>query len=1053
MRRYWDIIKQFCTHVVSMIKQSTKKIWTISQRYYTKQKLFVSEKRQFTSLHKQPWYFVLGESQSGRSQLIAHSGFHSEANHLLSKACEFYKALFPRLSWDFNANTCFITNKDETFFEDEANIKPWLKTLARHRRQQPLNGVIMTIDINEWLYQDKSQQQRLIQRYAKLLIRLSQQLKEQIPVYLVWTKMDRLIGFNEFFHELSREELEQIWGLTFPITKITDLTLLRQFLHQEYPKLVQRLQERVIHLLDSEKSAAARELIYAFPQQIQLLAQPIADFIHQLISALPQFNLIHLRGFYFTSASQTGQQHNLLLHSIANEFSLVPIAPTVSTLNQECYFIRNLFEQLIYPESRIMGFSHQTRKRKQYTYQSAWLVIPLLLIYGIWQTAISYHYEIHYLTALKSKIAYYKHLRNNLDFHNPDITTTLPLLQQAHRILNPIHHYAHFGMNLLFNSHQLRTQANNLMQRTLASFFVPRIALTLENQLHHNKMNINFRYATLKGYLVFNPQNQAPTNNLIAPMKIYWAQHFKGKPNTLLALNYYLNQAVLFPQTALPIDHDLVSQNRDLLQQVIPSQRAYVLLQFESRASALNDINFAQLTGSAIDSVFVNSTTLPKIPAFYTLAGFQHIFSYQLNNIANEVANDNHEIGLSSVTYGSPSATDIKDQVKTQYSQDYLNQWDNALKALDVKSFDTYDNAEKILTLLGSNQSPLFHVLNIVKRNTTTIDDDSIQVKQHFYALNHFYDHSQAEKLSASFTAIKTYLQTIQNQNDPNKAAFDAAKQYFMGAKNPIYQLQQLAKDAPAPAKRWLETIADNTLALIFAHARDYINAQWQKDIILPYGNEVMGHYPINIHAVAQLDLNTFQTLFAPKGKLDQFFVQFIQPFVNSDGPNWQYYQRENGSIELSTATLVLFERAKRIQNDFFNNTSGTPSLELTIEPRLLDTNLMRFNLAIGNQNLAYAHGPRQSLALHWPLGILNQSVTLSMIDFNHNPDEFHSSGPWSLFKLFDRGQWQPGNNPNNYNLILYFNHRVVELTINSTLPLATLKLTDLEHFNLVSTL
>ena len=38
----------------------------------------------------------------------------------------------------------------------------------------------------------------------------------RVPIYVMLTKCDLIAGFVEFFADLTKDEREQVWGMTFP---------------------------------------------------------------------------------------------------------------------------------------------------------------------------------------------------------------------------------------------------------------------------------------------------------------------------------------------------------------------------------------------------------------------------------------------------------------------------------------------------------------------------------------------------------------------------------------------------------------------------------------------------------------------------------------------------------------------------------------------------------------------------------------------------------------------------------------------------------------------
>src|SRR5690606_7624421 len=65
----------------------------------------------------------------------------------------------------------------------------------------------------------------------------------KFPVYLVFTKVDLLQGFVEFYGELSRREREQIWGATVSLEQQASGDPRRVF-EEEYDRLHDALVDR-----------------------------------------------------------------------------------------------------------------------------------------------------------------------------------------------------------------------------------------------------------------------------------------------------------------------------------------------------------------------------------------------------------------------------------------------------------------------------------------------------------------------------------------------------------------------------------------------------------------------------------------------------------------------------------------------------------------------------------------------------------------------------------------------------------------------------------------
>lgn len=90
-----------------------------------------------------------------------------------------------------------------------------LDWLAQKRARQPLNGLILTLDLPDLLTADKPRREHLLQILRGRLQDIRQHLHCQLPVYVVLTRLDLLHGFAALFQSLDRNDRDAILGVTF----------------------------------------------------------------------------------------------------------------------------------------------------------------------------------------------------------------------------------------------------------------------------------------------------------------------------------------------------------------------------------------------------------------------------------------------------------------------------------------------------------------------------------------------------------------------------------------------------------------------------------------------------------------------------------------------------------------------------------------------------------------------------------------------------------------------------------------------------------------------
>lgn len=165
-----------------------------------------------------PWYMVIGPSGSGKTSLL-REGFPSDIIYAPEaiRGVEQRRYVIPHVG-----KQAVIFDADGILFEQpEADIlhrRLWttmLDWLARTRARQPLNGLILTLDLPDLLTADKRRREHLTQILRGRLQDIRQHLHCQLPVYVVLTRLDLLHGFATLFQSLGRKERDAILGVTF----------------------------------------------------------------------------------------------------------------------------------------------------------------------------------------------------------------------------------------------------------------------------------------------------------------------------------------------------------------------------------------------------------------------------------------------------------------------------------------------------------------------------------------------------------------------------------------------------------------------------------------------------------------------------------------------------------------------------------------------------------------------------------------------------------------------------------------------------------------------
>jgi len=90
--------------------------------------------------------------------------------------------------------------------------------------------------------------------------------------------------------------------------------------------------------------------------------------------------------------------------------------------------------------------------------------------------------------------------------------------------------------------------------------------------------------------------------------------------------------------------------------------------------------------------------------------------------------------------------------------------------------------------------------------------------------------------------------------------------------------------------------------------------------------------------------------------------------------------------------------------------------LRLEFKPVEMDPTLTQFSLDVDGQSVKYAHGPQIPMSVQWPGPRGSSEVRVQVTPAGPTGTSgMVTSGPWALFRMFDRTRIEPGNSPERF--------------------------------------
>src|SRR3990167_8098942 len=569
-------------------------------------------------LHQLPWYLLIGPTQSGKTTLLANT----DINFILSKQLK--PSLVQSLpasehcDWWVTRDLTMIDIPSQYIQADAFLWKVLLNLIAKHRKQQAIQGIILTLPLPELM--ESYHPQKIIDMSQHLLQRIlevQQQFNLTIPLYLIITKCDRLPGFIEFFKDSGSDELAQAWGITLPALKEHEKLL--DVFHNRFNLLIRRLNKQLIWRLHQERNPVARPYIKDFPLQVERLKEILLLLIKNFSTHLP--NPL-IKGIYLTSAIQPlGKEEDYrtayLMPSVTDTTLQVFKNPETLSLP---YFIKQIISQgLPHTVTHRAHLAPRKKVRKSIYLLSLGLIATAAIILGK-----DFRENVQRSHTIRNQLAEYQTLLQipNATDRLLKSTQVIAALQQTSANPQPTilpRFFSFYTQKLLKTAQQAHQQAlYNIILSGIKNYF----EAYLQTQQEKNPEQI---YAILKAYLMLgNPQHKQDEfilytlhetlfNTLNEKIKISLTNNIK----TALALN-----------VTLPLNDSLIEQTRKTLNNLPSNELSYVILKNIHDNNLTINMNLGINIGTppALISQALDST----IPRLFTARTFSTILSHDI---------------------------------------------------------------------------------------------------------------------------------------------------------------------------------------------------------------------------------------------------------------------------------------------------------------------------------------------------------------------------------------------------------------------------------------
>ena len=188
----------------------------------------LGDKKGNAALYELPWYMVIGNPAAGKSSAIYNSGLKFPFEETHQKSVSAGLSGTRHCDWFFSTEGVLLdtAGRYSVYAEDHFEWLGFLNILKKNRSKAPINGLIVIVSIAELVSNSPEKSIKLAKNLRARIQDLTERLEVFSPVYLVFSKMDLIAGFTEFFECYEVSEFDQVWGATLPIQPMGPIMLL-----------------------------------------------------------------------------------------------------------------------------------------------------------------------------------------------------------------------------------------------------------------------------------------------------------------------------------------------------------------------------------------------------------------------------------------------------------------------------------------------------------------------------------------------------------------------------------------------------------------------------------------------------------------------------------------------------------------------------------------------------------------------------------------------------------------------------------------------------------
>ena len=1014
------------------------------------------------NLEDLPWYVLIGTPGSGKSTLLEHSGLAFPLAAGSSKPSLPGVGGTRQCDWWFTDEAVFLdtagryTTQDSDPGVDAPAWDGFLQLLRRYRRRRPVNGVILTVSVAELLTMSAVERQRLAATFRERLDEIGTRLGMTLPVYLVFTKVDLVAGFLEFFDTLDAAGRAQVWGVTFPPERSIDGSA-AGLIGEELEALLERIDAGMLTRIHPERDVRRRARILSLTQQLRHLRDLTLPLTGAVFGSHAYGRSPVLRGMYLTSGTQEGTPIDRVLSVVGRSFGMQAAGADRSRAPRRTFFVERLMKDVILPEAGFAGSDPVALRRGRVAAMAAIMVLGLLtagMLVGLFTSAArnadvvarvervlrDYPDDAH--TAAPSSLRqYYAQALQRLD-----------VLGRAEQVTEQVRKERPWSMRFgLFQGDALFDALRDAHVREVNASVVPGLALQFRDGLHDAAGDPQRLYYVLKGYLMLGEPEHRDFEVLSSLALGRWREVFPDEDGLADTLAGHFREVFDGGDTlrSFPIDAALVDAARASLRAADLATLIYGSLKIDSesrqdapvrldRTLGLLGGVFRRRSGAPLSKPFPALYTRPVFAAMVQEGGSATLHAHTgIAAAVDRFVKDDWVLGANA---GDPlRRASLIAQVRTLYINDYIRAWDALIGDLQLHPVANVQGASDVAARLAGPSSPLKALLMLIRDNTADLlrkpvaaSGDRIVAAAQRRAEEQVKSRSEVARIIAEGgvratdgsapspdAPILEHFATLNQLTDGTTGAMpldhvlgvlDQMSKTLLtlppgtdngGQPEPVLALaRQEVGQLPPPLSSWLGNLVGSSQSLLTKGAHGALADGFRQAAGGDCSRFVQGRYPFAAGSRSDIPLQNFAELFGNGGRFDSFFRQTLSHAVDTSASVWTFHDVDGARA--GGAMLVQAQLADAIRQAYFRD-GAHPQVDFSLSVATPPQGIGRLLVEVDGQRLEYEAGKEHApVAMRWP-GPKPGMTRISAWDPSGHPlPVLEYRGEWGWFHALD---------------------------------------------------